>query len=79
MRVRVIGGGLAGPEAALQAARRGCEVELHEMRPAKTTDGPKPIPHRCRPRGSKGCPIIVAATLHTNYPTHAMAVRRRNR
>ena len=32
MRVRVIGGGLAGPEAALTAARFGCEVELYEMR-----------------------------------------------
>ena len=31
-RVLVIGGGLAGPEAALTAARRGCEVELYEMR-----------------------------------------------
>ena len=28
----VIGGGLAGPEAALTAARRGCEVDLYEMR-----------------------------------------------
>jgi methylenetetrahydrofolate--tRNA-(uracil-5-)-methyltransferase len=28
----VIGGGLAGPEAALTAARLGCEVELYEMR-----------------------------------------------
>ena len=32
MRVRVIGGGLAGPEAALTAARLGCEVDLYEMR-----------------------------------------------
>lgn len=32
MRIRVIGGGLAGPEAALAAARLGCEVELLEMR-----------------------------------------------
>ena len=32
MRIRVIGGGLAGPEAALTAARLGCEVELYEMR-----------------------------------------------
>jgi methylenetetrahydrofolate--tRNA-(uracil-5-)-methyltransferase len=31
-RVRVIGGGLAGPEAALIAARRGCQVDLYEMR-----------------------------------------------
>ncbi len=32
MRIRVIGGGLAGPEAALTAARWGCEVDLYEMR-----------------------------------------------
>ncbi len=30
--VRVIGGGLAGPEAALTAARLGCQVHLYEMR-----------------------------------------------
>ena len=38
MKVKVIGGGLAGPEAALQAARRGCEVELWEMRPVRSTE-----------------------------------------
>ncbi|MDR3741632.1 MAG: methylenetetrahydrofolate--tRNA-(uracil(54)-C(5))-methyltransferase (FADH(2)-oxidizing) TrmFO [Terracidiphilus sp.] len=32
MKIRVIGGGLAGPEAALTAARLGCDVELYEMR-----------------------------------------------
>ena len=32
MRLRVIGGGLAGPEAALTAARLGCQVDLYEMR-----------------------------------------------
>ena len=32
MRIRVIGGGLAGPEAALTAARFGCPVDLYEMR-----------------------------------------------
>ena len=32
MKIRVIGGGLAGPEAALTAARLGCEVDLYEMR-----------------------------------------------
>ena len=31
-RICVIGGGLAGPEAALTAARLGCEVDLYEMR-----------------------------------------------
>jgi len=37
MRIRVIGGGLAGPEAALVAARRGVDVDLYEMRPVRTT------------------------------------------
>jgi methylenetetrahydrofolate--tRNA-(uracil-5-)-methyltransferase len=32
VKIRVLGGGLAGPEAALTAARLGCEVELYEMR-----------------------------------------------
>jgi methylenetetrahydrofolate--tRNA-(uracil-5-)-methyltransferase len=32
VRIRVIGGGLAGPEAALTAARLGCPVDLYEMR-----------------------------------------------
>jgi methylenetetrahydrofolate--tRNA-(uracil-5-)-methyltransferase len=31
-KIRVIGGGLAGPEAALTAARLGCQVDLYEMR-----------------------------------------------
>jgi methylenetetrahydrofolate--tRNA-(uracil-5-)-methyltransferase len=35
--VTVIGGGLAGSEAAWQAAESGCSVELWEMRPAKET------------------------------------------
>ncbi len=33
----VIGGGLAGSEAAWQAAQRGLKVRLYEMRPAATT------------------------------------------
>lgn len=37
-RIRVIGGGLAGPEAALQAASLGCEVTLYEMRPVRSTE-----------------------------------------
>lgn len=37
MKLRVIGGGLAGCEAAWQAAQRGIEVELFEMRPEQTT------------------------------------------
>ncbi|MGD8819812.1 MAG: methylenetetrahydrofolate--tRNA-(uracil(54)-C(5))-methyltransferase (FADH(2)-oxidizing) TrmFO, partial [Anaerolineae bacterium] len=33
----IIGGGLAGTEAAWQAAERGLEVQLYEMRPQQTT------------------------------------------
>ncbi len=36
--VRIIGGGLAGSEAAWQIARRGVAVELYEMRPHRNTD-----------------------------------------
>jgi methylenetetrahydrofolate--tRNA-(uracil-5-)-methyltransferase len=36
--VRVIGGGLAGAEAAYQLARRGVAVELCEMRPVRQTE-----------------------------------------
>ncbi len=36
--VRVIGGGLAGCEAAYQLAKRGVEVELYEMRPLRSTE-----------------------------------------
>ena len=35
--IHVIGGGLAGSEAALQAAKAGVPVILHEMRPVKGT------------------------------------------
>ena len=37
-RIRIIGGGLAGPEAALQAAKLGCKVDLYEMRPTRSTE-----------------------------------------
>jgi len=36
--VHVIGGGLAGSEAAWQISRRGVPVILHEMRPVRATD-----------------------------------------
>src|ERR671912_1447760 len=36
--IRIIGGGLAGCEAAWQAASRGVPVTLHEMRPARPTE-----------------------------------------
>src|SRR5258707_15619298 len=36
-RVTIVGGGLAGTEAAWQAASRGVSVVLHEMRPVTPT------------------------------------------
>ncbi len=36
--IHIIGGGLAGPEAALQAASLGCRVVLSEMRPLRSTE-----------------------------------------
>ena len=41
MRVTVIGGGLAGSEAAIQLAKRGFEVDLYEMRPEINTEAHK--------------------------------------
>ena len=37
MTIRIVGGGLAGSEAAWQAASRGVPVTLHEMRPVRAT------------------------------------------
>jgi methylenetetrahydrofolate--tRNA-(uracil-5-)-methyltransferase len=39
--IHVIGGGLAGSEAAWQIARAGVPVVLHEMRPIRSTDAHK--------------------------------------
>lgn len=41
MRVKVIGGGLAGSEAALQLAKEGIDVDLYEMRPKNQTGAHK--------------------------------------
>ena len=40
-KVIIIGGGLAGSEAALQLAKRGIEIDLYEMRPQKQTGAHK--------------------------------------
>jgi methylenetetrahydrofolate--tRNA-(uracil-5-)-methyltransferase len=39
--IHIIGGGLAGSEAAWQVAHAGGDVVLHEMRPVRTTDAHK--------------------------------------
>ena len=53
-KIRVIGGGLAGPEAALTAASLGCEVELYEMR-------------RANPGDPEGKPILTPAHQTTEF------------
>lgn len=40
-RVHIVGGGLAGSEAAHYLAERGIEVTIHEMRPLKMTEAHK--------------------------------------
>jgi len=39
--IHIVGGGLAGAEAAWQVAQRGLSVVLHEMRPQRSTDAHK--------------------------------------
>ncbi|PWB59469.1 MAG: FADH(2)-oxidizing methylenetetrahydrofolate--tRNA-(uracil(54)-C(5))-methyltransferase TrmFO, partial [Bradyrhizobiaceae bacterium] len=39
--IHIVGGGLAGSEAAWQIATRGVPVVLHEMRPVRGTDAHK--------------------------------------
>ena len=41
MKVRIIGAGLAGSEAAYYLAKKGYEIELYEMRPLKMTPAHK--------------------------------------
>ena len=41
MKVRIIGGGLAGAEATWYLAKRGYEIDLYEMRPNKMTEAHK--------------------------------------
>ena len=37
MKVRIIGAGLAGVEAAYYLAKKGYDIDLYEMRPKKMT------------------------------------------
>src|SRR5436190_20982636 len=39
--IHIVGGGLAGSEAAWQAAERGHDVVVHEMRPTRATPAHK--------------------------------------
>lgn len=61
----VIGGGLAGTEAAWQAARQGLKVLLYEMRPARTTGA-----HT----GSLLAELVCSNSLGSNLPDRAPGV-----
>ncbi len=64
-RVIVIGAGLAGSEAAWQAARAGAEVELYEMRPGKYT----PAHHT-----GSFAELVCSNSLRSNQLTNAVGL-----
>ena len=57
----VIGGGLAGCEAAYQIAKRGIKVKLYEMKPVKFTEA-----HSNRNLAEIVCSNSFKSNLHTN-------------
>ncbi len=65
MTLKVIGGGLAGCEAAWQAAERGIDVELYEMRPERSTGV-----HQT----SDLAELVCSNSLGSNLPNRASGV-----
>ena len=63
--VIIIGGGLAGAEAAWQAARRGVKVTLYEMRPEKRTPA-----HQT----GRIAELVCSNSLGSNAGDHAMGL-----
>jgi methylenetetrahydrofolate--tRNA-(uracil-5-)-methyltransferase len=61
----IIGGGLAGCEAAWQLAKRGHEVELREMKPAKLSPA-----HR----SPQLAELVCSNSLRSNEPTSAVGL-----
>src|SRR5574338_1206612 len=59
--VRVVGGGLAGSEAAWQLAERGHDVVLYEMRPVRQTPA-----HRTERLAELVCSNTFKSTETTN-------------
>ncbi|MDF1518869.1 MAG: methylenetetrahydrofolate--tRNA-(uracil(54)-C(5))-methyltransferase (FADH(2)-oxidizing) TrmFO [Brevefilum sp.] len=62
MRLTIVGGGLAGCEAAWQAAERGIGVDLYEMRPEQTTGA-----HRT----GNLAELVCSNSLGSNLPNRA--------
>ncbi len=67
-RVLVVGGGLAGCEAAWQLAEAGVRVELVEMRPCRAT----PV-HR----GDRLAELVCSNSLRGDAPTNAVGLLKR--
>jgi methylenetetrahydrofolate--tRNA-(uracil-5-)-methyltransferase len=62
MTVHVVGGGLAGSEAAWQLAERGHDVVLHEMRPLRATPAHKT---------DRLAELVCSNTFKSTEPTNA--------
>ena len=67
-RAKVIGGGLAGCEAAAGLARRGHEVDLFEMRPVKSTEA-----HA----GSDLAELVCSNSFRSDATTNAVGLLKR--
>uniref|UniRef100_UPI004055D164 methylenetetrahydrofolate--tRNA-(uracil(54)- C(5))-methyltransferase (FADH(2)-oxidizing) TrmFO n=1 Tax=Candidatus Electronema sp. TaxID=2698783 RepID=UPI004055D164 len=63
--IQIIGGGLAGCEAAWQAARRGCHVELYEMKPTRFSPA-----HESELLGE----LVCSNSLRSNAPDTAVGL-----
>ena len=59
--ITIIGGGLAGSEAAYQIAKRGIKVKLYEMKPDKFTEA-----HSNKNLAEIVCSNSFKSNLHTN-------------
>ena len=64
-KIKIIGAGLAGCEAAWQAARLGVEVELYEMKPKKQT----PAHH-----SDKFAELVCSNSLRSNQTSNAVGL-----
>ncbi|HEX2059359.1 MAG TPA: methylenetetrahydrofolate--tRNA-(uracil(54)-C(5))-methyltransferase (FADH(2)-oxidizing) TrmFO [Thermoanaerobaculia bacterium] len=67
-RIRIIGAGLAGSECAFGLAKRGHDVELHEMRPVKSTPA-----HAT----SNLAELVCSNSFRSSSPTNAVGLLKR--
>lgn len=63
--IKIIGGGLAGCEAAWQAAQLGCQVHLYEMKPQKFSPAHS---------SSSLAELVCSNSLRSNAPTSAVGL-----